>query len=178
MPDFTGNNLFRDSEDYFFGRDDEGEQFAKLLGLNGTYWTWLNENNKIHALDTHIDNANFSEDGINEINSMINTLADEAAHANYASRRVRITIDQNRDLQIQVAIHPHTQAKVIQFMIEHVRNCKDDTCEVRDDARYLVSEGYMTMPKMVEATIWSAEERMHITGILDQLDAALRDDTN
>jgi hypothetical protein len=178
MPDFTGENLFRDSEDYFFGHDDEGEQFAKMLGLNGTYWTWLTANNKIHALDRQIDNANFSEDGIKEINDLINELAEQAANANYASRRVIITLDDNRDLQIQVAIHPHTQSKVIQFMIDHVRHCPDQTCEVRDDAKYLVSEGYLTMPKMVEATIWSADERLHITGILDQLDAALRDATN
>ena len=173
--EFSGEAFFRDSEDYFFGLDDGADEFAKLIGLNGTYWTWLTQHNQFKTIDEQIERSNFTEDGIRQLNTIINDLADAAAAANYASRRVKMTIDNERDLNIQVAVHPHTQRKVIEFMIDHLRSCDDDECEMRNDAADLVRDGYKVMPRMVESTVWDNSERMQITGMLDQLDAALRD---
>lgn len=174
MTDLNGDNIFRDTEMFFTGGPgEESEEFAHMIGLEGTFWKWLSDNNHMDTINKELESVTISEEGLRSVCTAINDLADQAAIENHASRRIMITYNEDRELSIKLAVHPHTQRRIIEFMINHIKGCADKNCELTEDATEMLNEGYKILPAMVRSSIWTDSERLSIVGLLDQLEATI-----
>lgn len=160
--------------DYLAAREEQ--EFCEMVGLRGTFWDWLREHGNIDSLAEQLDAIVEQNQSPAAFIDKINTLADQAAQDNYASRRIVITGHQHK-INIQIAAHPYTQRTIVQFLYDHIKNCDKD-CELIEEAEYMIQEGYKVIPQLVAENVWTDTERLMLISRLDQLHALITHGTS
>ena len=160
-----------------FDPDDNADDFAEMVGLSGSFSQWLEKNSDLDSICEEFLLVLSGIGSQSELVDKLNNLADRAVADGYAGRRLGF-VQRNRDkVAVEVCTHPETQRRVVQFMIEHMRECDDEECEMPGEAHELIGQGLDILPVLVEEGLWTNNERLMMVGMLDQLQAEVRNAT-
>lgn len=162
---------------HIFDPESDADEFADEVGLRGSFGKWLEENSDVDEICEEFAAVLAGVMDQKDFVKRINRMADAAVRDGYAARRLGFIRREGRKGTVEVCTHPITQRHIVQFMITHLRECEREGCDMVGDARELIDQGREVLPALVEDGLWSNFERLMMVGMLDQLEAAVRDST-